>query len=490
MNGDDGASGSGRTILVLAYRWPPQGGGGVQRTLKLAKYLSHLGFRVVVHTVSNPYASSWDPTLQWEVPPDVTVYRTPTIEYESVRFAAVRLAARVRAALPGGSRKPSAPGDQAGATASARQRADGVAPAGTRAERRRRGRLRRLEDWFWSRVLVPDAQIVWAGFAYLAGLYIARREKPDLLYSSSPPNSVNVLALALVRRLRIPWIADFRDPWTDGVRRQQWYPDHPRRRRREEDWERAVLETANHVLVTAEPTRDRFLQKYPDCPSERVHVLTNGFDPADFAPTEIGRRVLGSGFLHLSLAGNVETMFDLGPFLFAVRELLVADPEARRVLRINFLGTRRQRRYDKAIAEYGIGDVVRFHAYMPHERVVRAIRESQALMLCQVPAQESGGVKLPGKMFEYLFTRKAILALTIPGPTASILDRAGVGRVVNPSDVAGIQAELAQFLDEFRHGGIRPTVDEEVIRTFDRRVQSKRVARLIDRSITEGCRSR
>ena len=70
-------------------------------------------------------------------------------------------------------------------------------------------------------------------------------------------------------------------------------------------------------------------------------------------------------------------------------------------------------------------------------------------MLCQIPAKESGGVKLPGKMFEYLYTRKPILALTIPGVTTSILDSAGVGRVVNPNDVAGIRAELAQFVYEF-----------------------------------------
>ncbi len=100
---------------------------------------------------------------------------------------------------------------------------------GTREARRRRSSAGRFEDWIWSRLLIPDPQIVWTAAAYASGLYIARREKPDVLYSSSPPNSLNVLALALARKLGLPWIADFRDPWTDGLRRRQWYPDNPAR---------------------------------------------------------------------------------------------------------------------------------------------------------------------------------------------------------------------------------------------------------------------
>lgn len=472
--------GRGRTVLVLTYRWPPQGGGGVQRTLKLVKYLSQLGWRPVVHTVANPYSRLWDPTLQEEVPPEATVYRTPTIEYESLRAAAGKLGSQVLGVVRGSSTKKS------GGKAKAPKQDGGGAT--TRETRRERGFAGRAEDWIWSRVLIPDPQIVWTAAAYASGLYIAKREKPDVLYSSSPPNSLNVLALKLARTLELPWIADFRDPWTDGLRRRQWYPDNPARQLREEKWERAVFEYANHVLVTTNPARETFVSKYPWCPPERVSVLTNGFDPADFENVGGDKRLLEPGLLHLSLSGNVETMFDLGPFLQAVSELLQADTEARKILRINFLGTKRQPHYDSAIEDYGIGDVVRFHAYMPHERVVQLVAESDALMLCQIPAKESGGVKLPGKMFEYLYTRKPILALTIPGVTTSILDRAGVGRVVNPNDVAGIRAELAQFVYEYRNGGIPARANEEVIQTFDRRQQAGEVSALLDDAVREGRR--
>ncbi|MBM4266351.1 MAG: glycosyltransferase family 4 protein [Deltaproteobacteria bacterium] len=488
MERTTGSEGRGRTVLVLTYRWPPQGGGGVQRTLKLVKYLAGLGWRPVVHTVANPYSRLWDPTLASEIPESAVVYKTPTVEYESLRLGAANLAGRALRALRGGKSEKGSSKSAGGGSKAPPAAAASLDEVGTRESRRQAGLAGRVEDWIWSRLLIPDPQIVWSAAAFVRSLAIAQKENPAVVYSSSPPNSLNVMALALARRLHLPWIADMRDPWTDGLRRRQWYPDHPGRQRREERWERQIFENATNVLVTTDPARQTFLDKYPWCPPERVRVLTNAFDPADFAQVSSERRLLEPGHLHLSLSGNVETMFDLGPFLVAVRGLIDADPAAREFLRVNFLGTKRQLRYDEAIEKLGIGDVVRFHAYMPHERVVQLVSESDALMLCQIPAQESGGVKLPGKMFEYLFTRKPILALTIPGATQEILDRAGVGRVVDPNDVAGIRAELSRFVDEYRHGGIRAVANEAVIESFDRSAQARVVSDLLSEAIAEGPR--
>ena len=76
-------------VLMIAYRFPPQGGGGVQRTLKFVKYLSQFGWQPIVHTVKNPYWPVRDASLLSEVPPAVNVYRTPTVEFERLERATV-----------------------------------------------------------------------------------------------------------------------------------------------------------------------------------------------------------------------------------------------------------------------------------------------------------------------------------------------------------------------------------------------------------------
>ena len=475
------AAGRGRTVLVLTYRWPPQGGVSVQRVTKFVKYLTRQGWRPVVHTVTNPYAPVKDQGLARDVPPGVTVYRTPTVEWEGVES---QLAGFVKRLRGGGGGGKGGAGKGGGETRTDEARADEaeVATVG-RTERearvKRHGQLGAVGNFVWSRVMVPDPQIVWARTAYLRSLLIARRERPDVIFSTSPPNSVNVLAAALARKLGVPWIADMRDPWTDGPRRKQWYPGNPGRKAREEAWEKEIFTRASTVVVTTEATRRDFLNKFPWCPPEKVAVITNGFDPEDFAHVTRERKFLEPGLLQFTVTGTVETLFDLMPFLTALRDLVTARPDARAILRVNFVGAKRQPLYDEFVPREGIGDVIRFHPFKPHSESVQYVADSNVLMLFQVPREDSGAIKIQGKMCEYLYTRKPILALTIPGETASILERARLGRVVDPRDTAAIRRTLEALVDDFQAGRLEVHPDEATIDEFDREKQSEKLARLL-----------
>ncbi|MBU6281016.1 glycosyltransferase [bacterium] len=485
---------AGRSILVLTFRWPPQGGGGVQRTLKFVKYLARLGWDPVVHTVSNPFTDLWDPGLGGEVPGGVPVYRTPTIEIEAVETGISRLGGRLRGLLrrerararrgPGGA---GAPGGSPPATAGSEPKPSAPVPTKIVGEREARlargGRMARLQDFVWGRLLVPDPQVAWLPGAFLRSLSIARRHRVAAIYSTAPPQSLNVLALALRRRTGLPWVADLRDPWTTGLHRNQWYAGNPSRRAREERWERAIFEEADHVVVVNEAAREEFLRKYPSCPPDRISVITNGFDPADFAHVTAEPRFLEGGCLHVTVTGHVETMFDLLPFFEAVRRVVESDASDRTLLRIDFVGTKRQPRYDAWIAERGLGDVIRFHAYVPHADSVQYLADSQVLMLCMTPVKEYGAVKILGKMCEYLYTRKPVLALTIPGVTSRILERAGVGTTVDPNDVDAMEAALRRYLADFRAGTLRARPDEEVIATFDRERQAAQLSEILAAAI-------
>src|SRR5690242_16102647 len=66
--------------LVVSYSFPPVGGAGVQRVLKLAKYLPEHGVRPAVLTVSNPSVPVLDPSLEKDFPPGLEVVRTRTLE--------------------------------------------------------------------------------------------------------------------------------------------------------------------------------------------------------------------------------------------------------------------------------------------------------------------------------------------------------------------------------------------------------------------------
>jgi hypothetical protein len=153
----------------------------------------------------------------------------------------------------------------------------------------------------------------------------------------------------------------------------------------------------------------------------------------------------------VTLTGNVETMFDAVPFLTAVRDLLDEDEAFRARLRINFVGAKRGK-YDDFINHHRLETNVRYIGYVPHQTSLTYLAESDVLFLCQIPVYESATTKLSGKLFEYLYMRKPILALTLPGLTTDILSRSGLGVAVDPNDQPGIKKALRDLYLRWREG--------------------------------------
>lgn len=447
--------------LVIAYRFPPQGGGGVQRTLKFVKYLPQFGWLPVVHTVQNPYWPLRDESLLSEVPPEVSVYRTLTIEFERLQGATSGLFAGSER-LPGNSHDRRV------------------------ASRRQQGALRRLAkataEIIQRHLLIPDPQMVWILPAAIKSLYIIRKTGASLIYTSSPPNSIQVLGLLLKCATKLPWVADFRDPWTEGVRRKQAYQHNKSRQRIEEAFERAVIARADRVVATTEPTLEQFVGKYPEVSAGRFSVITNGFDPADFSRTPSDAPLLNPQQFNVTLTGNVEAMFDAMPFFRALQELVDEDEEMRSRLRVNFIGTKRGT-YDAFINQSGLDRHISYIGYVPHTTCLQYLAESDVLFLCQIPVYESAGTKLSGKLFEYLYMRKPILALTLPGLTAEILSRSGLGIVVAPTNRPGIKAALQDLYRQHKIDQRPAARDDAYLQRFDRVEQTRCLSQLFDQLV-------
>ncbi len=448
--------------LVLAYRFPPQGGISVHRTVKFVRYLPQFGWQPVVHTVSNPFWHLRDDSLQREVPTEVRVYRTRTFEFE-------RLEQRLGSLL---SKSP------AQNKPASEQKLAKAAPEASQ-QQRRGGIFSSFQRFVHQHVLIPDPQVAWIPQAFAKSLYIARKEKVELIYTSSPPNSSQVLGLWLKRALHLPWVADFRDPWTAGIRRKQTYIGNSRRQRLEEGWERAVAEHADHLIVNTEKNQEQFLNKYPFL-AAKITTLTNGFDAEDFGHLSRTKKFLREGCFHLTLTGNIETMFDAGPFFRAVHSLLATEEDARTHFRVNLVGTKRGK-YDTLLHDLQLNDVVKYVAYVPHADSVQYLADSDVLFLCQIPEYESAVVKIPGKLFEYLYLRKPVLALTLPGVTTAILDRVGLGVVVHPNDTHGIESALRDLYGQWRQQQWRFTPDHAAIEAFSRERLTERLATIFAR---------
>ena len=222
-----------KRVLVVSYYWPPSGGGGVQRWLKFAKLLPEFGWDPIVVTPSNPDVPVTDPSLSRDVHDGVDVWSFPV--WEPTR-------ALSKFGLQGNTSRLGADPSSSPSLAS------------------------RLVKWVRGNVFVPDARVGWVKPTTRKVLARLRHEPVDLIVTTGPPHSMHLIGLALKRATGLPWLADFRDPWST----MDYLDDFglgPRARRLIAKMERAVVTSADRILVTSLARCEKLV--WTTCPKAR-----------------------------------------------------------------------------------------------------------------------------------------------------------------------------------------------------------------------------
>lgn len=405
------------------------------RWLKMSKYLPEYGWQPVIYTPENPDPSVIDESLLPEVPPEAEVVRRPIWEpYDLFRK------------LTGKSK-------------------ESRFKSGYISEASRGSFKERLAVFLRGNLLIPDPRIFWVkpSVRFLRK-YLA--EHPvDLIVSTGPPHSMHLIALKLKKQVKVPWLADFRDPWTgiDFYHRLKLTGVADRIHHR---LEKRVLTSANVVTVVS-PGMKRSLEALA---GREVHVVYNGFDPADFeVPADTAdtlKMASGESGMHTDKRENYTNadkhdpaaepaaghfiISHFGAFnrdrnpsaLWSALERLVSEiPAFGEKLKIRLIG-QTDETILREIRGHGLGEHLEVFPHLEHREGLRLLSHSPVLLLPLNDAPNAREI-LPGKMYEYMALRRPILAI---GPEESdcedILLQTGAGSYHSFSDVEGIQSAL------------------------------------------------
>ena len=380
--------------------FPPAGGGGVQRPLKLAQYLPALGIETHVLAPDDPKWVHRDAELR--VPTQAWIHR--------VRYVGPR------------ARKP----------AEEIARADGFERALVQAQVTAR------------RLLVPDASVTWNLTAVPAAIRIARREGIDAVITTSPPGSIHFVGAAVQKATGARWLADLRDPLVANQHRRADTTATRARQAANEQLARLVVRRADAVSCVSEAIADEVRGLNP---GGVVRTIANGCDFDDFA----GLEYRPAERFRITHTGSFFGKRDPRPFLQAFHDSGL-DAVAR------FVGDFRSS--DREWAEsLRLGDRLQLVDYAPRADSLRLQRDAEALLLLVPDADGRGRGVLSGKVFEYLAAGRPILAVVPPdGAAADLIRDTGSGVVVAPDDVDGIREALVELHGRFVNGGI-PSVE-------------------------------
>ena len=384
-------------VLLVTMYFPPAGGGGVQRSLKLAQYLPALGIETHVLAPDDPKWVHRDPELR--VPTQAWIHRA--------RYVGPR------------ARKP----------AEELRAAEGLERALVQAQVTAR------------RLLLPDASVTWNLTAIPAAIRIARREGIDAVITTSPPPSVHFVGAAVQKATGARWIADLRDPLVANQHRRDDTAAARARQAATEQVAKLVARRADAVTCVSEAIADEVRGLGA---RGAVRVISNGCDFDDFAGLEY---VPGKRF-RITHTGSFFGKRDPRPFLEAFQQ---ADLDA--VAR--FVGDFRST--DREWAEtLGLGDRLELVPVRAarRSRCGSSATRRRCSSSCPTRAAAGKGV-LSGKVYEYIAAGRPILAVVPPdGAAAELVRETGAGVVVAPDDVDGIRAALVDLHARFANGGL------------------------------------
>ena len=354
-----------KRVLIVCYYWPPSAGSGVQRWLKLSKYLPENGWQPVIYTPENPDFDLKDDSLLKDISPEAEIVKRKIFEPYQV------------ARLLTGKKKLN---------------------TGLVSKKKNQGLLSKWMNWIRGNVFIPDPRVVWVkpSVRYLRN-YL-KKNPVDAIITSGPPHSMHLIGLGLKKYLDIPWIVDIRDPFSK-LDFLDTFNVSDASRKKYQRLESAILNSCDKVIATSY-SMPKLLMPFDH---SKFKTITNGYDKDDFkgfGENSIDKEKQKLKIYHAGLLNQLRNPSNLWK---ALGQLKDADE----AVSLHLCGT-----VDSSVVDLIEAEKVdlKLEGYKSHEAVLEDYATTDVLLLL-VNQSDNSQVNIPGKLFEYLATGKNIIGI-------------------------------------------------------------------------------
>ncbi len=399
-----------KKILIITYYWAPNGGAGVQRWLKMSKFLQEQGFDVSIYTPKNPEFTAYDATLK--VHPAIKVYKRKIWEPYSLYRKLVG-------------------GKNANST-------------NYLTKDKKNGILHQFAQWLRGSVFIPDPRVFWVKPSIRFLSKLIKKENFDVIISTGPPHSMHLIALGLKKKFGTPWIADFRDPWT-FIDFYDQLNLSVKADKKNKELEQEVLGLADKV-VTVSPS---WAKGFEELSNRSIDLVFNGYDHEDFEKEErvtVDKEFSIGYFGAMNLDRNPESLW------FVLAEIAKVT-DLKKHLKIKLFGAINSYIFER-LTFYGLNECVEHIDYVNHKEVVVEMQKTQLLLLVLNDTPNISGI-IPGKVYEYLASQRPILCIgQTNGDGAQIIKETEAGEVFEHSEQELLFSFLENNYKEYKKMGV------------------------------------
>ena len=400
-----------KRVLIITYYWVPAGGVAVQRFLKFTKYLRDYGWEPVILTVENGSYPYTDESLQKQVPSGVEVHRTKTFEpFELYNLLRGQKGKTIPLAVAASSEK---------------------------------SLFQKLSGYIRANFFLPDARRGWKPYAVAKASELITNEQIDAIITTGPPHSTHLIGQKLKAKFNLPWIADFRDPWTE-IFNNQYLPFTKASIAKDKEYEASVLRDCDIATVIGDGMKTVFPQQY----RHKMKVITNGYDDDDIDAT----LTVQHDKFRMRYIGNLFSNQDMPALWTAVSELRNENIDFKKDFELEITG-KADEALSKSIHNAGLDTCVVFHSFVPHHEAIRRM-QTASMLLSVIPDVANNKLIITGKIFEYIGSGRPIFLI---GPmdcdAAKIVADSHSGDIHSYSDKDKMKQTLLHHYSLYQQGG-------------------------------------
>lgn len=416
----------------------------MQRWLKFVKYLREFGWEPVVFTPENPETPVDDVTLINEIPTGIKVVKNKIWEpYSFYKTITGRKSEKIQTAFLNEKKSSSS-------------------------------LFENLSVWIRGNLFIPDARKFWIKPSVRFLKEFLKTEKVDAVVSTGPPHSTHLIALQLKKELGLPWLADFRDPWTNI----DYYQDlklGKRANNLHHQLEKTVLQQADAVTVVS----PGMMQDFSKIVDRKYYFIPNGFDEEDMRVSE--QEIETDRHFSITHIGSLTKSRNPEKLWQVLSELVKSDREFANDLVIHNIG-KLDFSVKESLRQSGLEKHLKVTDYLPHNRVIVKQREASVLLLL-INNTPNANLILTGKIFEYMASKRPIFCIApTGGDAARIIRETKCGEVFDFNAPAEIKKGILNWYQQFKEGQLHAQCDD--IERFERKKLTAGLGKVLDKIAT------
>jgi hypothetical protein len=405
-----------KKVLIITYHFPPEGGPSVQRISKFVKYMPQFGYIPIVLT-THPNSKIADFSLVHDLPEKININRTADFG----RYI---------------------PGD--------------------------------IKNKILSKYFIPDKFKLWHLTAIKTGIELIKQNKIDLIFSTSPPHSVHLIAEKIAQLTNVSWVADFRDEWTA----------HPlfhkqKRQQLHHFLERNVLQHCNHVVTINNAIKKNLSKKIEP---KKISIVRNGYDPEDFTQLAYDNQTDNNNKIKITYCGRLNQLHSPDLFFRGLVNLKKSNNKLLEKISVRIIGNIENKKYIKNFTE--LSETVKFFPYQPHYECIKSLYNSDILLLLATNMDSTEF--LPAKLFEYIYLRKPILAIvSFPGELSQLLEEYGNSYIAFENEPGSEKKIINKILIDIKNNEQTFAQNRSFINQFDRKKLTGELSEVFNRILGE-----